>query len=232
MGYQNIGPNYWQGETGRKALIEGTTGYNEGGFLEAFEALAAWQPLLGRRLPGCLLPRRAKPVHARARVRFIRPAPGKSAASTDQATFEMGAFKPPPVAGQDTCYISDHTDIAMGVNADSPNQEAALVFFGVAHHAGVRRTLLETLCPAFSSLSNHEVTLQDPLAQEFVSWRGECESTMSLVVPDSLARRAQQRKRPLERLGANLEHYANAPRSRRPSPAGAWRAGTNPQQNR
>ncbi len=42
MGYQNIGPNYWHGEEGRLGLIEGTIGYDEGGFLEAFQALARW----------------------------------------------------------------------------------------------------------------------------------------------------------------------------------------------
>ncbi|HEY0602369.1 MAG TPA: sugar ABC transporter substrate-binding protein, partial [Herpetosiphonaceae bacterium] len=32
--------------------------------------------------------------------------------------------------------------------------------------------------PGFFSLSKHEVKLNDPLAQEFVSWRGECQSTI------------------------------------------------------
>ena len=40
MGYQNIGPTLWDGETGRKGLIDGTAQYNKGGFLAAFEALA------------------------------------------------------------------------------------------------------------------------------------------------------------------------------------------------
>ncbi|MCB0234086.1 MAG: sugar ABC transporter substrate-binding protein, partial [Anaerolineae bacterium] len=35
----------------------------------------------------------------------------------EQADFPMGAFKPPLPEGQDTCYISDHTDIALGLNA-------------------------------------------------------------------------------------------------------------------
>ena len=33
------------------------------------------------------------------------------------ADFEMGAFKPPVRNAGDECYISDHTDIAMGMNA-------------------------------------------------------------------------------------------------------------------
>ena len=32
--------------------------------------------------------------------------------------------------------------------------------------------------PGFFSLSSHDVPMEDPLAQEFVSWRGECNSTI------------------------------------------------------
>ena len=46
MGYQNIGPTYWKGEEGRLGLINGTIGYNEDGFLEAFKVLARWAPFL------------------------------------------------------------------------------------------------------------------------------------------------------------------------------------------
>ena len=45
-----------------------------------------------------------------------------------QADFEMGAFAPPVRNAGDTCYISDHTDIAIGLNSKSPNAEAAKTF--------------------------------------------------------------------------------------------------------
>ena len=32
--------------------------------------------------------------------------------------------------------------------------------------------------PGFFPLSNAEVSLEDPLAQEFISWRGDCESSI------------------------------------------------------
>ena len=32
--------------------------------------------------------------------------------------------------------------------------------------------------PGFFTLANHEISVDDPLAQEFISWRGECESTI------------------------------------------------------
>ena len=40
----------------------------------------------------------------------------------------MGAFKPPVKNPGDKCYISDHVDIGMGINATSPNKEAARKF--------------------------------------------------------------------------------------------------------
>ena len=181
VGYQNIGPNYWQGETGRKELIDGTVGYNEDGFLQAFDALAQWQPYLEDGYQAVSYP----DAQNLFTLGENAPTPGviypagswEISGFNDQATFEMGAFKPPPPAGQDTCYISDHTDIAMGVNADSPNQEAALVFLEWLTTPEFAE-LYSNALPGFFSLSNNEVTLQDPLAQEFVSWRGECESTI------------------------------------------------------
>ena len=89
----------------------------------------------------------------------------------------MGAFKPPVKAAGDTCYISDHTDIAIGLNAKSPNAEAARTFLnwvGSEEFANIYANAL----PGFFSLSSFDVPMEDPLAQEFVSWRGECESTI------------------------------------------------------
>jgi ABC-type glycerol-3-phosphate transport system substrate-binding protein len=40
----------------------------------------------------------------------------------------MGAFPPPVRKAGDTCYISDHTDIGIGLNAKSANADAAKKF--------------------------------------------------------------------------------------------------------
>ena len=57
------------------------------------------------------------------------------------ATFEMGAFKPPVKNAGDKCYITDHVDIGMGINAASPNKEAAKAFVQWVGSPGVRRAL-------------------------------------------------------------------------------------------
>ena len=45
-----------------------------------------------------------------------------------QAPFELGAFRPPLPAGATECYISDHTDIGIGINTASKHQDAARKF--------------------------------------------------------------------------------------------------------
>jgi raffinose/stachyose/melibiose transport system substrate-binding protein len=89
----------------------------------------------------------------------------------------MGAFNPPVKTAGDTCYISDHTDIAIGMNAKGPHTEQAKIFL---NWVGSKEfaTIYANALPGFFSLSSHDIAMEDPLAQEFVSWRGKCESTI------------------------------------------------------
>jgi raffinose/stachyose/melibiose transport system substrate-binding protein len=89
----------------------------------------------------------------------------------------MGAFKPPVRNAGDTCYISDHTDIGIGMNAATPNPEAARTFLAWVASPEFA-SIFGNALPGFFPLSNEPVELEDPLAKEFVSWRGECESTI------------------------------------------------------
>jgi raffinose/stachyose/melibiose transport system substrate-binding protein len=89
----------------------------------------------------------------------------------------MGAFPPPVGAAGDTCYISDHTDIAIGLNPKSAHADEAKVFLdwvGSSEFA----TLYANALPGFFSLNATPVEMQDPLAQEFVSWRDKCQSSI------------------------------------------------------
>ena len=175
MGYQNIGPNYWGGEEGRLGLIDGSAKYNEGGFLQAFEALAQWQPYLMDGYQATAYPdaQNAFSIGLGA----VYPAGSWDIATFNAAGINMGAFPPPPPAGQDTCYISDHTDIALGFNANSANRDASLLFLEWMTTSEFA-SLYANALPGFFSLSNHEVMIEDPIAQEFVSWRADCESTI------------------------------------------------------
>jgi raffinose/stachyose/melibiose transport system substrate-binding protein len=176
MGYQNIGPNYWHGEEGRLALIDGSAKLNEGVFVEALEALAKWQPYLMDGYQAQSYPD-SQNAFTLGLGAIYPTGSWEISGFRAQADFEMGAFKPPLPEGADTCYISDHTDIAMGLNANSENTEAAMIFLEWMTTLEFAE-LYSNQLPGFFTLSNHPITLDDPLAQEFLNWRGECESTI------------------------------------------------------
>jgi raffinose/stachyose/melibiose transport system substrate-binding protein len=94
-----------------------------------------------------------------------------------QADFEFDAFPPPLPDGATKCYISDHTDIALGINAHSKNVEAAKTFLAWLATPEFAEIYSNAL-PGFFSLSNAKFDIKDPVAKTFVSWRQTCESTI------------------------------------------------------
>ncbi len=89
----------------------------------------------------------------------------------------MGIFLPPVADAGDTCYISDHTDIALGMNTATEHPEEAKVFLEWMATPEFAE-LYSNALPGFFTLSNHSIELTDPLAQEFMSWREPCEETI------------------------------------------------------
>jgi raffinose/stachyose/melibiose transport system substrate-binding protein len=176
MGFQNIGPNYWMGEEGRLGLIDGSAQYNEGGFLAAFEALSGWSPYLGDGYQAQTYPD-SQNIFALGLGAIYPAGSWDISVFNTTAEFEFGAFKPPVPDGQEECYISDHTDIAIGMNAATPNAEAAQTFLSWVASAEFA-TLYSNALPGFFSLSSEPVVVEDPVAAEFVGWRNECASTI------------------------------------------------------
>ena len=93
------------------------------------------------------------------------------------ATFNLGIFKPPVEKRGDPVYISDHTDIAMGMNANAKNADAAKKFLQWMTTPEFA-ALYSNALPGFFTLSNAKISLKDPLANEFLSWRGTSKSTI------------------------------------------------------
>ena len=63
------------------------------------------------------------------------------------------------------------------MNAATDNPEAAKTFLNWVASPEFA-TIFANALPGFFPLSSGEVTVEDPLAQEFLSWREECESTI------------------------------------------------------
>jgi raffinose/stachyose/melibiose transport system substrate-binding protein len=176
MGYNNIGPNYWKGEEGRLALIKGEQKLTDPQWVAPYEELAKWKDYLGDGFEAQTYPD-SQNLFTLGRAAIYPAGSWEISGFNAQAQFAMGAFPPPVAAAGDTCYISDHTDIAIGMNAKSANADAAKVFLewvGSPEFAALYANAL----PGFFSLNSTPVEMKDPLAQEFVSWRGKCQSTI------------------------------------------------------
>ncbi len=176
MGFQNIGPNYWAGEAGRTGLIAGTEKLTDAAYVDTFTTLERWADYLPGGYEAIAYPD-SQNLFTLGRAAIYPSGSWEIGLFNEQADFAMGAFKPPVKNAGDTCYISDHTDIALGLNAASAHADEAKVFLDWVASTDFA-SLYANNVPGFFSLSNEPVTLEDPLAQEFVSWRDECESTI------------------------------------------------------
>ncbi|PHV40101.1 ABC transporter substrate-binding protein [Janthinobacterium sp. BJB304] len=176
--FTSIGANYWKGEDGRKALIAGKARFTDPQFVGAWEYEA--------RLGSYLSKGASAQTYGDSQNQF---ALGKAAiypsGSWDIAYFkqdpelELGAFNPPVRKAGDKCYISDHTDIGMSVNKKSKNKEDAykfLAWLGSQEFADIYTNKVT----GFFSLSNHLISIKDPLAKQMNGWRASCASTIRL----------------------------------------------------
>ncbi|RCS24012.1 carbohydrate ABC transporter substrate-binding protein [Phyllobacterium salinisoli] len=176
MGYQNIGPNYWKGEEGRKALIAGTEKLTDPEWVDPFKTLARWKDYLGDGFEAQSYPD-SQNLFTLGRAAIYPAGSWEISGFNTQAQFKMGAFPPPVKKAGDTCYISDHTDLGIGMNAKTKNPEAAKKFLEWVASPEFADIYANAL-PGFFSLSPAKVKMEDPLAQEFVSWRDKCQSTI------------------------------------------------------
>ncbi len=176
MGFQNVGPNFWKGEEGRSALIDGSQKLTDPQYVAVWQHLAEWSDFMGKGYKAQKYPD-SQNLFTLGRGAIYPAGSWDITTFNTQADFEFGAFPPPLPEGQSECYISDHTDIALGVNSASPNAEAAMTFLSWMASAEFAELYANSL-PGFFSLSKHKVTLTDPVAQEFVSWRESCNSTI------------------------------------------------------
>jgi raffinose/stachyose/melibiose transport system substrate-binding protein len=176
MGFQNIGPNYWKGEEGRQGLIDGTGKFTDPQYVAVWDSLAKWADYMPSGFEAQSYPDSQNQFTLG--LGAVYPAGSwEIGLFNQQADFEMGVFPPPLPEGADTCYISDHTDIALGMNTATENAEAAKIFLEWMTSPEFAE-LYSNALPGFFTLSNHDISLEDPMANEFLSWRGECESTI------------------------------------------------------
>lgn len=176
MGYANIGPNYWKGEEGRLGVIDGSKKLTDAEWIAPYAELVKWGPYMGDGHEAQSYPD-SQNLFTLGRAAIYPAGSWEISGFNEQADFEMGVFKPPVQNAGDECFISDHVDIALGINAASKNADAAKTFLNWVGSADFADLYANSL-PGFFSLSNHDVKMSDPVAQAFVDLRGECGSSI------------------------------------------------------
>ena len=180
MGFNNQWPSFCEGEDTRQAILSGDAKFTDECFINVLESVAAWGEYLpaGHESLGYADAQQTFPLGLTA----IYPSGSwEIPLFNDLADFEMGAFKPYLPDGKDAseCAISDHVDIAIGLNANTEHEEEARVFLEWLTTADFAQVFSDNQ-PGFFSLSSHPVELADPLAAEFVSWRDDCGETIRM----------------------------------------------------
>ena len=176
--YTGIGPNYWGGEAGRQALIDGTAKFTDEQFVAPLEEMATW----GQYMPDgyeALTYDDAKVLFVNGQAAVFPGGSWEITGFEKDAAFELGVFQPPVPNEGDPCFISDHVDIGMGMNADTDHPDEARTFLewvASEEFAGLYANAL----PGFFPLRDGAVDVDNELAGEFVSWRDDCESTIRL----------------------------------------------------
>ena len=176
MGYENIGPDYWKGEEGRKALISGKEKLTDPQWVEPFKVLAKWAPYMGDGYQAQAYPD-SQNMFTLGRAAIYPAGSWEISVFEKQADFKMGAFPPPVPKKGDTCYISDQPDHALGMNAKSKHPEEAKKFLQWVASKDFAEIYANAL-PGFFPLTKEKVAIKDPLAQEFLSWRQTCTPTI------------------------------------------------------
>ncbi len=175
MGFQNIGPNYWKGEEGRKKLIDGTGKFTDPEYVEHFCRAGKVVALSGRWLQGPDLSRQPEPLRSRQGRHLCGGFVGYFHLPRPECAH--GRLQGSATCRFSDCYISDHTDIGIGMNAKSANAADAKVFLDWIGSDEFANIFANSL-PGFFPLSSAKVTISDDVAQTFVGWRGECKSTI------------------------------------------------------
>jgi raffinose/stachyose/melibiose transport system substrate-binding protein len=174
-----MGPNHWGGEKGRLDLLTGRTKFSDGPFVEAWRSMAK----MGDFLP----PNHADVGEDEARDLFLSGRAAVYPAGSWEIRFLsnhrnhhlFGVFAPPPKSSSHNCYVLNHLDKGIGINAKSPQRAQAQAFLSWLSTPAFSNALANNL-PGFFPLSTHPVEITNHLSKEMASWRQQCDSTIRI----------------------------------------------------
>jgi raffinose/stachyose/melibiose transport system substrate-binding protein len=176
--FTSIGANRWKGEEGRQGLLKGSKKFTDPEFVSTWEQMSKWAAYLPKGYQAQTYGD-SQNLFSTGRAAIYPTGSWDISHFEKEANLDFGAFRTPVAKKGDTCYISDHTDMGMGVNAKSKNKADAQVFLTWLASKEFA-DLYTNKNTGFFSLSNHAVDVKNPVAKEMIGWRKECKSTIRL----------------------------------------------------
>lgn len=180
-----VGPNFWDGEEGRQALLAGEKEYTDDDFVQAWQFIDDWQQYFPDGYESVTY-EDTQQLFALGQAAVMPAGSWEISLFEDISEVEIGAFRPTVPEGQDQCHINDHPDMGLGMNADTEHPEEARAFLEWVATEEFAEIYANSV-PGFFPLGDFDIDIDNELAQEFVSWRDECESTARLNFEDLTA---------------------------------------------
>jgi raffinose/stachyose/melibiose transport system substrate-binding protein len=178
MGYLNIGPQSWKGEEGRLGIIDGAMKFTDPQFVDPFNQLAKWKNYMA---PGFEAQgySDSQQQFTLGRAAIYPSGSWEIPGFRTDATFDMGAFKVPVKKAGDPCYVTDHLDLGIGMNAATKHPAEVREFLEWTGSQEFTQLLADQL-PGLFPMTKFKPNFKDPLATTFVSWREQCKGTIRL----------------------------------------------------
>lgn len=168
MGFESVGPNYWQGDAGREGIEKGTMKVTDPQFIAAFNVLDSWKPYLPKGF--------ASVTYSDATQLF---ALGKAAIYPDGSWdinevskngLDVGVFAPPVENAGDQRFTQVLPDHALCLNSASKHASEAKTFLQWLTTDEFAQIYADEI-PGFFPLSNSAVTLKSELGQQWFDLR-------------------------------------------------------------
>lgn len=176
VGFQNIGPNFWRGEEGRKALMEGRAKFSDPPTLAAFDFLARLKPYLAKGFEA-QTNADTQNLFALGKAAIVATGSWDVEHYRKRAKFAFDAFPPPVKNPGDVGYVCDHVDLGFGVNAKTKHPQAAQTFLAWLASPEFAAVYARAL-PGFYPLAKHPVVIDVPAAATMLAWRTSHQTTI------------------------------------------------------
>lgn len=157
--FQSLAINYIQGSEGRALLASGQPGlcFNGARVTGAFNAIAELRDYLPEDADE-ISSETSKSLFLEGKAAMLFGGSWDLKFISEKAPFDWGVFAPPAPTGMKT-YVVFNPDIAIGVNRNSPNREAALLFINWLNTQAAVDTITSEL-PGFYPLANLPPTVR------------------------------------------------------------------------